>query len=344
MPNIQANKLKKLCLAILHAAGTPEEESEIVADQIIKANLRGVDSHGVRNIPRYIRNIKEGTITPGSPILTIKDTPTTAMWDVNNNFGFVAAKRAMETAIQKAKIHRLGAVGTLNSTNGEDHIGALAGYAEMAASHDMIGFVTSTRGSFAAAWGGKSRVLSINPMAVAIPAGAYPPIILDMATTNTSMGHLYVKQLRGEPIPEGWILDKEGRPSTNPQDFFDGGALLPFGTYKGYGLSVIVEAIAGGLGAGCSHDTLSYGQLYAALDPSGFTPIQEFKNRIDAFIRHIKNSPTIDGVEEVFVPGEIENRAMKKRLEEGIPIDEAYWRDLIETAKQLGLDPEKIIL
>ncbi len=341
MPNIKAESLKNLCLAILTAAGASQEESEIVAENIIRTNLGGVDSHGVRNIPRYIRNIKDGTIVPGSPIIIIKDTPTTAMWDVNNAFGFVVGKKAMETAIRKAEEHKFGAVGTYNSKDGEDHIGALYYYAEMAALNDMIGLVTSTRRPLVAAWGGKSRVLGINPVAIAVPAKRYPPIILDMSTTHTSRGHLYVKQMRSESIPEGWIIDKEGRPSTDPQAFFDGGALLPFGTYKGYGLSVVLEAITGGLGAGCSFDTISYGHLYAAIDPTGFTPIQEFKARVDGLIKHLKASPTMPGVEEVYVPGEIENRTMERRLREGIPVDESYWEALLDTARELGVEPEK---
>jgi LDH2 family malate/lactate/ureidoglycolate dehydrogenase len=343
MPTIKAESLKKLCFALLKAAGTSTEESEIVAEIIIRANLRGVDSHGVRNIPRYIQSIKGGTIVPDAPTVVLRETLTTAMWDVNNAFGFVAGKKAMETAIRKAQQHKFGAVGTLNSKDGEDHIGALYYYAEMAALKDMIGVVTCSGKPLVAAWGGTSRMLGINPIAIAIPAGKFPPIILDISTTQTSRGHLYVKQLRGESIPEGWILDKEGKSSINPQDFFDGGALLPFGTYKGYGLSVIIEAITGAIGAGCSHDTSSNGHFYLAIDPTGFTTMEEFKDRVDGLIKHLKASHTVPGVDQVFVPGEIGNRTMEKRLKEGIPVDEAYWSGLVDIAKTLGVDPEEVM-
>jgi len=343
MPIIKAEKLRKLCIASFVAAGVSREEAEIVIDNIVRTNLRGVDSHGVRNVPRYIQAVKDGEIVPGASITVLRETPTTAMWDVNNAFGFVAGKKAMETAIKKAEEHKFGAVGTYNSKAGDDHIGALYYYAELAVHKDMIGFVTHTNRPLMAAWGGASRILNINPVSVAVPAGEFPPIILDMSLSPAAVGHLDVMRKRGEPIPEGWILDKEGKPTTDPNAFFDGGAFLPIATYKGYGLSVVLEAINGALGSGCSHDRVSRGHLYAAIDPSGFVPIEEFKARVDSFIRHLKASPTIPGVEEVFVPGEIENRTMEKRLREGIPVDEVFWQPLLDKARELGVDPQKVM-
>jgi uncharacterized oxidoreductase len=343
MPNIKAEKLRKLCIAGFTAVGVSREEAEIVVDNIVRTNLRGVDSHGVRNVPRYIQEVKDGEIVPGASITVLKETSTTAMWDVNNAFGFVAGKKAMETAIKKAEEHKFGAVGTYNSKDGDDHIGALYYYAELAADQDMIGFVTHTNKPLMAAWGGASRILNINPVSVAVPAGEFPPIILDMSLSPVAVGHLDVMRKRDEAVPEGWLLDKEGKPTTDPNAFFDGGAFLPIGTYKGYGLAVVLEAINGALGSGCSHDRVSRGHLYAAIDPSGFVPIEEFKARVDSFIRHLKAAPTIPGVEEVFVPGEIENRTMEKRLREGIPIDDAYWQPLLHKARELGLDPEKVM-
>jgi len=341
MPNIQADKLRKLSLAIFMAAGTPQEESEMVVDNLIRTSLRGVDSHGVRAIPRYIQEIKTGLITPGVPIKVLKDTPTTAMWDNNNGFGFVAGRRAMETAIRKADGYRTGAVGTQNATGGDDHIGALYYYAEMAALKDMIGIVTCTTSPTMVAWGGTSRVLGVNPISIAVPAGKHPPIVWDIATSQVAVGHLQVMAMRGEPIPEGWILDKEGRPTTNPKAFFEGGAFLPFGTYKGYGLSLIIDAITGGLGSGCSFDNPRYGHLFMAIDPAGFTPLQDFKAKVDRLIDNVKASRKRPGVEEVFIPGEIERRTMEKRLREGIPVDDPDWQALSKTAREVGVDPEK---
>ncbi len=337
MPNIQAEKLRRLCIDIFVAAGTPQEEAEIVIDNIIRTNLRGVDSHGIRNIPRYIQNIKKGKITPGAPVKVLKETPTTAMWDINNGFGFVAGKRAMETAMRKADSYRIGAVGTCNPTGGDDHIGALYYYAEMAALKDMIGIVTCTTAPEMAAWGGASRVLGVNPISIAVPAENHPPIVWDIATSQVAVGHLSVMAMRGEPIPEGWLLDKEGRPTTDPKALSEGGALLPFGTYKGYGLALIIDAITGGLGSGCSYDNPRYGHLFMAIDPSAFTPLQEFKARVGHLIKYVKASRTGPGVKEVFVPGEIELKTMEKRLREGIPIDDPDWKALLKTAKEVGV-------
>lgn len=345
MPHIiEAGRLKKLSIAILAAAGTPQEESEIVAENIIRANLRGVDSHGVRNIPRYIDDIKCGKITPGVSFTVLNETSTTAMWDVNNAFGFVAGKKAMETAIEKAKQYKMGAVGTYNSKGGDDHVGALYYYSEMAAQKGMIGAVLSTSPlSRVAPWGGTKGALSVNPVSIAIPAENYPPIIFDISCTPVSVGHLAVMMARAESVPEGWLIDKEGKPTTDPQAFFAGGALLPFGTYKGYGLAVIIEAITGALGSGCSHDSIGFGHFYAALDPSGFVPFKEFTARIDGFIGRLKSVPPMSGVEEVFIPGEIENRTMEKRLKEGIPVDDTFWEKLLNTARELGINSEEVM-
>lgn len=346
MPIIEVEPLKKMCAAILKAAGTPPEEAEIVVDSIISANLRGVDSHGARNLPRYIRAIKNGKIEPGAPILTIKETATTALWDVNNAFGFVAGKKAMECAIRKAEQNIFGAVGTYNSKGGFDHIGALGYYSEMAAQKNMVGIVTSSRLPRVAAWGGKSKVLAINPLSIAVPAANNPPINLDISMTNASRGHLKMMMARGEKVPEGWILDSEGNSITDPKVFFEGnesGVLLPFGGHKGYGLEVIIEAITGGLGAGCSLDSTGFGHLYVAVDPSGFVPLEAFKSRIERLIMHLKASATIPGVEEVFIPGEIENRMKLKRMKEGIPLEDVFWNELKDTAEGLGIRTQDFI-
>jgi len=343
MPVLMPEKLKKLSLEILKAAGTPQERAEVVAEILIWANLRGVDSHGARHVSRYVSEIKKGSIVPDSEISIIKETPTTALWDANNSFGFVVAKKAIETAVEMAKKNKLGSVGTINSKKGDDHIGALAYYAEIAAMHDMIGIVACSNKSWVAPYGGTTRVLSINPLAISIPALRNPPIILDMSTTHTSRGHLDFMMKRGETIPEGWLIDKAGKPTNKPEAIAEGGAFLPFGGYKGYGISVIIEAIVGGLGSGVSQETIGRGHIYMAIDPSGFVPIQEFKASTDRLIEHLKASPPAKGVEEVFVPGEIENKTFERRLQEGIPVDDIFWQSIMDTAKELGVDPDKVI-
>ena len=184
MKLIQAEKLKKLCIQMFMTAGTPQEEAEIVVDNLVRTSLRGVDSHGVRAIPRYINNLKEGKIVPEAPIVVMKETLTTAMWDNNRGFGFVTGKKAMEAAMQKADKHGIGAVGTYNPKEGDDHIGALYYYAEMAALKGMIGIVTCSCHPGMAAWGGASKVIGVNPIAIAVPADKHPPIVWDIATST----------------------------------------------------------------------------------------------------------------------------------------------------------------
>jgi LDH2 family malate/lactate/ureidoglycolate dehydrogenase len=330
---------------MLKSVGTPLEEAEIVTEILVSASLRGVDSHGLRNLPRYIDRIEKKQLMPGAPIKILHDTPTTALWDAGSGFGFVAGKRAMETAIEKAKKYKIGSVGTKNG----GHVGALFWYSMLAVKNDMIGITLCKAGyNNVAPYGGVEGRLGTNPLSVAIPAGKEKPIMLDMATTGVAAGHMAIMALRGEKAPEGWLIRPDGTWSTDPSSPRKGEASHvafghPYGEYKGYGLSVIIEALAGAIGSGFSINEIKRGHLFFAIDPSGYCPIEEFTARIDSMIRNIKSSKKRPGFKEILLPGEPEWQEEEKRKEEGIFLDDLLWENILTKAKDLGINVDSIM-
>jgi LDH2 family malate/lactate/ureidoglycolate dehydrogenase len=348
--NVSIDGMKHLGLSMLKKAGAPPDEAEIMMDVLVDTSLRGVDSHGVRALPRYVGEIQKDLIRSADNIVVLLDTFVTAMWDTSDVNGFVVGKMAMESAIEKAKKFKMGAVGCI----GPAHNGALYWYTNLAVEEDMVGIVLQ-RGArqVVAPFGGVEGRLGTNPMAVGIPAGVEKPILLDMATNAVATGHFLTMKLRGESIPEGWVIDKQGR-WVNDYDSkaAERGELSPvsFGgvtsEYKGYGLKVVLEALAGAIGSGCSLDAKKrYDLLYMAIDPSGFCSIEEFKARIDSMIHHIKSSDKRPGFDDIYLPGEPEFIVKEKRLRDGIFLDEEFWEEILQTAHNLNIElDEQIIL
>ena len=350
MVRVKEEPLRTLSFAIFKAVGASEEEAQIVSDILVDTSIHGVDSHGVRAIPGYIEAIKGGpnawnVLVPGSPIKTLHDTPTTAMWDAGPGFGFVAGYRAMTTAIDKAKKYKMGSVGL----TGTGHIGALYWYSYLAAQNDMIGLTLCRGGGHGVApYGGVEGRLGVNPLCFAIPAGKYRPIILDMATTGVAMGHLLVMSIRGESIPEGWLIKPDGTWATNPGEIRKRiaqpvGFGHPYSEYKGYGLSVVVEALAGAIGSGCSLDETGFGHSFTAIDPTGYCPLDEFTGRIESMIQNIKSSKKRPGFKEILYPGEPEWIEEENRRKLGIFVDDPWWENIVKTANDVGVDIDEIM-
>jgi uncharacterized oxidoreductase len=231
-----------------------------------------------------------------------------------------------------------------------NHIGRLGEYPVIAAEKNMIGMITVNNHGAAqcmAAWGGIGRRLSPNPISIGLPTGTDDPVLLDITTAVVAEGKVRVKRNRGEKLPEGCIIDSQGNPSTNPNDFYGspGGAILPFGGivgHKGYGLGFILDILAGALsGAGCSRaDAPRFGNavFIFVINIENFTPIAEFKKHVDGLIEYVKSSPKMPGVDEILFPGEIEAKERKKRLAEGIFVEDETWNQIVKTAEELGVD------
>ncbi|MFQ5710598.1 MAG: Ldh family oxidoreductase [Candidatus Geothermarchaeales archaeon] len=346
MPTFTADQLREVCSKILEAAGASKDEAGIVADHLVKSNLYGHDSHGVLRIPWYIKLIEEGSIRPGAEVKVLRETEATALLDGNWGFGQVVARDAMERAIEKAGRCGVGVVALFHCF----HIGRLGEYSAMAVERGMIGIVLCNAPPNVAPFGGRKALIGTNPISIAAPTAEGRPIILDMATSVAAAGKVSLALERRQRVPEGWIIDSEGNPTTNPADFrprlvdlvsargpIKMGALLPVGGYKGYGLGLIIEVLGGVLaGAGVSHECGGNGVVTMAIDVGAFRPLEEFKRTTSELVKIIKDSPKAPGFEEILVAGEPEFRAEEQRLKEGIFVEDATWSALVEIAEELG--------
>ena len=341
MPVFTAEQLENVGTKIFTAAGAPVEEAELVSKLLVKANLAGHDSHGVIRIVQYVNAIERGDIKPGAEIEVVRETCSSALLNGNWGFGQVVAKRAMEMTIEKAAE---GSVGTVCAFN-LYHIGRLADYTAMALQKDMVGIAMANSRKGVAPHGGSERLLSTSPLSYAFPTGEKSPIILDIATSVCAEGKVRVKLHRGEKLPDGYIIDKNGNPSNDPEDLYRGGAILPLGGdslgYKGFGLALAVEVLSGILsGSGCAYEAEKKGNgvFFQALDIASFMPVEEFKGRIDSLIQTAKSSKPRLGFEEILIPGEPELRTEKKRLEEGIYVPEKTWEEIYGIGTKIGFD------
>lgn len=335
MPRFQVEELQVIAREVFHAAGFSAEEAEIIANVMAKANLVGHDSHGVIHIPNYIDRIKKREISPGAPVEVIHETSSTAILDGHFTLGHVAATRAIRLAIEKARQEGISSVGICNL----NHIGRVGTYPEMAAEAGMVSIVTCNAGGAGRSvvpFGGRQPRFSTNPIAMAAPTRRGWPILLDMATSAVAAGKIRVARNQKKPTGDGWIVDKEGRPTTNPEDFYAGGALLPLGGnqgHKGYGLAFMIEILSGILAragtAALQRTQLSNGTFIIAMDIQAFVPMETFLDEVETLIDYMKATPPAPGFSQVLVPGEFEARTAQERRANGIPVDAETWRQIL---------------
>lgn len=340
---VTAEELMPLVTSIYEAAGTPPEYARTVAEHQVGANLVGHDSHGVHLLPTYVERIDKGHIVPNASPTVIKETPTTLFVTGNWGFGPVISEWVMEKCIAKAR--EMGIA--MASVREQSHIGRLGDYPLMAARAGFISMIMADSGRTAkhvAPFGGREPRLGTNPLSIALPSDLPGPVFLDMATSAVAAGKLKVARARGKAIPVGWILDKDGRPSTDPNDYFAGGVMLPLGgaeAHKGYALSFVVEALAAilpGLGFGVNpQGPHNDGVFMLVADPDAIRPDGAFKADVGAFARYIKETPPANGFDEVLYPGEVEYKMEQRRRQEGIPVEESTWKSVVAVAERFGL-------
>lgn len=348
MPTFAADHLREFSINIFEGVGVPHTEAEIVSDHLIDASLAGLDSHGVLRIPQYVNAIQvERKILPGAKLEIVRDTPSGLL--INGNFGFgqVVAHEAMELAIHKARETAICAASVYNCF----HTGRLGSYTEMAANQGLIGMMMVNAGGcgqWVAPFGGIAKRIGTNPISIGVPTGGSDPIVVDIATSTAPEGKIRALHNKGAKVPEGLIIDHEGQPATNTAEFYGPppGALLPLGGalgYKGTGLGLIVDIMAGGIsGIGCCRPDApqepdSDGVFMIAIDIQQFTPLEEFYPRVTELIGHVKSSPPAPGFSEVLVPGEPESRQKKHRTVHGISVDATTWSQIQEIADTLNV-------
>ncbi len=345
VPRIPAERLAGFVVRVFTAAGLPADDAQTLANLMVEADLRGSDTHGVIRLPLYVRRIRAGGINPKPDIRVVSDRPSAALIDGDNGMGHLVMRRAAELAIEKAKATGIGWVGARMS----NHAGPAALYVTMPLKHDMIGLYFAVGSSnHLPPWGGSESLLGTNPMAVAVPAEREPPIVLDMSPTVAAYGKVRLKAQRGEPMPVGWMIDREGKPLTDPKRA-DEGHLLPIGDYKGSGLSLIIGLLAGALNrAAVGRDVVDFvkeagtptntGQAIAAISIEAFLPPAEFKRGVDRLIRDIRNSPRLPGVERIWLPGEQSHTKLLDRRAHGVPVPKALRDSLDALARDLNVE------
>lgn len=343
MPVLSIEHLRQVGAAIFAATGAPPAAADVVAKLLADANAVGHDSHGVIRIPQYMSSIERGEIVPHAAVEVVRQTAAAAVLDGHWGFGQVVLNQAVELGLECAGNCGVAAITVKNS----NHIGRLSSYVERVAEANMIGLLCANShggGASVAPWGGIAGRLGTNPLAAGWPDGAGGAFVLDITTSVVAEGKVRVKRNRGEPVPEGWIIDAAGRPSTDPADFYDEprGSLLPFGGvmgHKGYGLGVVVELLGGALsGAGCARGRkarIGNGCFLLVIDIGRFQPLSEYAAQVQAYAAYLRASPKAEGVAAILLPGELEKRERQRRRD-GVAVEEETWRQILDCGRRVG--------
>ncbi|RMJ03257.1 hypothetical protein CDV36_015217 [Fusarium kuroshium] len=342
--HVAASEARRLVQDILKGNGVPEENATIVARCLVAADLRGVDTHGMNRIPSYMERIRQGVLNASAQPVVNQVTPAVAQVDGNNGFGFVAAHMGMAAAIESARVFGIG----MASIKHSNHFGMSAWVVQQALDADMMSLVFTNSSPALPAWGGKSKLMGVSPIACGAPGkGPMENFILDMAPSVAARGKIYKAKRRGEKIPSDWALDSEGRPTNDPEAAL-GGVMLPMGGPKGSALSIMMDVFSGVLSgsAFAGHVTNPYdpskpadvGHFLVAIKPDLFMSLDEFRERMQYLYERVVGSEKAAGVERIYFPGEIEQLAQKEREEKGIPLVQAEIDALNEEARKVSAD------
>jgi len=348
MTEVRAKRLQleEFTASVMRALGLPIEDAATVAALMVDAEMQGSDGHGVIRLVPYAKRILAGGINLNPDIKVIQERTAMALLDGDNGMGHLVMKKATELAIHKARTAGIAWVGSRLS----NHAGPASLYARMALQHDMIGLYFAVgNANHLPPWGGLDMLLSTNPIAAAIPTLNEAPVVLDMATTVAAYGKVKAKAQRGEMMPEGWMIDRQGKPLLDPTKSEEG-FLLPIGGYKGYGLSLIVGILAGTLnGAAMGSQVIDFnkdfstttntGQAIAIMDPSAFGDITEFKQNIDTLVRELRSSERMPGVDRIWLPGEQSHEKRLSNEAQGILLAPSLMKQLNDLAAQLNIKP-----
>jgi L-2-hydroxycarboxylate dehydrogenase (NAD+) len=341
---VTAAQLQTFIASAFEAAKLPPEDAAVVAELMVRADLNGSDGHGVFRLPSYVRRIRTGGVNVRPRIKIIQERDSTALVDGDNGMGHLVMRFAATVAIEKAKQSGTAWVGARHS----NHAGPAGLYAAMPLVHDMIGlYLAVGNANHLPPWGGTEMLLSTNPVAVAVPTMEEPPVVLDMATTVAAYGKVKTAAQRGETMPEGWMVDRQGQSLTDPKRS-DEGFLLPIGGYKGYALSLIFGLLAGTLnGAAMGRSTVDFnkddttptntGQAICAISVEAFGPVEQFKRNVDDVVRQMRGAPRMPGFDRIWLPGEQSYLKRQDRSQNGIPVPTALRQSLDKLADELNV-------
>lgn len=336
MMKIMKDNEMDLVKEILKKLGASEEDQKLVAEATVDADLKGFTSHGLGRFPQYLISIKSGTINLKDNITIEKETPAMALINGNSGFGQAVSYKAMQIAIKKAKEVGIACVGVHNS----NHFGVTGFYSDLALRENCIGLVIANTDPAIAPLGGSKALIGTNPVALGIPSDSY--ITVDMATSVTARGKIIESKRKGIELPDGWALDKDGKPTNDPTEALEG-SILPFGGFKGYALSLLIEILTGPLvqaeyglgvtGTASPEKDCTKGDLYIVIDPSKFGDFDEFKANTEDFISQVRATG-----ENVAVPGDLEVKRIADSEANGINIDEKLYEQLERICGNLDID------
>jgi len=337
--------LTRFIARVLASVGLPIADAQCVAALMAEADARGADGHGIFRLPQYVKRIQSGGINVQPRIRAIQEHPATALIDGDNAMGHLVMSRAAELAIEKAKTAGVAWVGARNS----NHAGPASLYARMPLAHDMVGlYIAVGSANHLPPWGGIAMLLSTNPIAIAVPGAQDREIVLDMATTNAAYGKVKIKAQRNETMPEGWMIDRQGKPLTDPKRA-DEGFLLPIGGPKGYGLALMFGLLAGTLnGAAFGKDVVDFnrdfstmtntGHLIVTVNIAAFVEVPAFKAKVEEIWDLMKSSPLLPGFDEIRLPGERSAKIYQNRMANGVPVSPELQSALDQLADRLGIE------
>jgi LDH2 family malate/lactate/ureidoglycolate dehydrogenase len=345
MSRVDPARLQAFAAAVYARCGVPAPEAGLLAATLVQADLWGHQSHGVLRLDWYRKRILSGAMQAAARGELVTDGGAIAVIDGHDGIGQALAKRAMEEALARAGKHGVGVVGVRNS----NHFGTAMYFTRMAAAAGCIGFLSTNASPAMAPWGGRRKVVGNNPWSIAAPAGRHAPMVLDIANSAVARGKVYLARQREERIPEGWALDPEGRPTTDPRAAIEG-LILPMAGHKGYGITLMMDVLSGVLtGSGFAtgvhgpyqaEERSRCGHLAMALRIDAFQPVAEFTARMERLVAQIKATPLAPGAEEIFYPGEIEARNDARHRAEGLDLPAATLEDLARISRESGVPCE----
>ena len=335
------NKLHGVLADIFIKVGLTEKDAAVIAANLVEANLCGVDTHGVMRLASYIERFENGAFSKADRMHIIRESAATACLDAGGAIGLISGQRAMETAMEKARRTGAAAVSVCNS----GHFGAAGYFVRMAARENMVGFACTNGLPAIAPWGSTKPYHGTNPFAVGIPTRT-EPIVLDMAASVAARGKVILAQKEGNSIPEGWALDENGQPTTDPAAAL-AGTMFPVGGIKGYGIALIIDllcAALSGADAGTHltplrqlHQSQNLGHFFIAIDVAKLRPIEEFLDDVEMIKNDIKALPKIEGVKKIMLPGEPEDDRKRERTANGIPFAPAVYHGLEAVCQRYGV-------
>jgi LDH2 family malate/lactate/ureidoglycolate dehydrogenase len=339
---VSAEALRTFIRQVLLAVGMRPAAADLTADAMVWADLRAIDPHGVAKLPVLVARIESGTTAADAEPIVVSETATTALIDAGTVWGQVSATWAMELAVEKARMHQLGAVVVRNSSS----LGALGYYPLVAVRAGMVGLAITNSMPLLAPWGGTRKLLGNQGYAIGCPAGRYAPLLLDTSNSATSWGNVRMALERGESLGPGLAFDREGRPTTDPAAALEG-LLAPAGGHKGFGLALMFEVLTGvlagmayGPNVGALEDHSSAQEVshfLLALDPAAYLPLEQFTDRIDSLIEQIGSNPPTPGVERPYAPGEQGFARAAARERDGIPLSGRRQAELVTLAERIGV-------